>query len=350
MIISFTTSFTTYKIAALAEIGVEGEDKGYMVYLKAIKEAQGSDPMKYLKENLLKKFPKTTSYNVITELQALQLVDEYGKITSVGEDALQTETIYFPSRGIFNFEFVKNTPMKSSVIDITENRSKLIKEVNVSDEIDIDQGQRFKLLDGRNIVVLSLEEKGQKVKENSTRSKIVCEFVHDGGWSLWVRTNSNDKIKVELSDEFIQLNIHERIFEYYKKNPYDDDSILVKFDELNEKELQTFKGNRVVKDLKIPEYNLSVNLQIEDIKLFPANSQEAIKWALKLFTSNYMGSYLTQSECVNLWQEMVKEIPEFQVYPDLYNISFETMLKEILDTSKSKFLVAPIDFRLEGLV
>ncbi len=329
----------------IGEVGYEEDKPEYLVYLKAINEA-GGNVVDYLHTNLLNKFPVSTVNNLLSELKALLLIDNNYQLTDTGKEALNEEKIFVPTRGTYTIEVAENSPLKSSIIYIKTNRSYNGEECDVDKILSKEVNKKIELLDNQIIRIINFDKKGRVAnKKNKFKINLIYE---NNVWSAFV---NNKRKKVAISDEFLNLNLEDKILNNFERALGNPNAILVKTKDLSDSEILEFKGDKKLNNSIIKEYKLDNNIIVKDLELLPFDNQEAYLWAIKIFTLKYINDYATISELKYQWEQMILNYKQFE----LYDIPFPSIkdLKKHIDKKKNNmrfwFLQAPIDFRLEEI-
>lgn len=344
MKINLTLNYQSIKYEVLCEIGIEDSKKEYLVYLKAVDEGTGNI-VDYIHEKLLNKFPISTAKNVIMELQALLLVDQNHEITDAGKEALDTGTIFEPTKGVYAIEIVKNTPLESSIINLSQQKiygsdsevdKAVFKEIN----------KTIKLHNKQNIRLLHIDPSG-RISKKGEPVQIQLTFDRNE-WKVYLKIR-NQATKMELSDDFYDIDLTNIIldnFEFATGNPQ---AILKDVNGLSDKEIIEFRGNQEIRGLNISKYGRITNVMIEDIQYLPRNDIEANKWAKRLFLLRYLNDYSTETDIKANWDYMINENQTFLSY-SLRLPTVKELLGNITNKQQQWYVQAPLDFDLEAAI
>ena len=368
--LSLTRNVKMEKYEVLLEIARQYKREELIAVLKLAEENYGRVTAANICEKLLIDRPESFGKAVLNRCQYLDLLDEGGRLTDIGKEALKTASVFLPERSKFLMWYTEDPlipqkllhlqPLEEPLLSEDVRKDRNIQSVNSQDDKVNTLPEKLHSLEGCEANLLG-RDSGLVVIRKIASYGVFKNLSSDDNLRLCLRIEAQGQTSLSVEGKFKRTLPSPKIeFEWAwagvlgplrdrwdtSRNP---PALRISFAELSDVELGSFQKTLHISKPELEGLGIFEDTSIEDVPITPRTNDDAAEWAEWLLTRS-IDTYLTQEE----FQEkrtMVKEV--FPDFPSLQLPSSEDLTGKLwgLRDDRGKFphqywyLQAPIDLK-----
>jgi hypothetical protein len=299
------------KYEAIMEIGRQQRREELHAVLLLAEERGGKVTAEDVSQELLQGRPKLVGKAIVDRCRDLGLLEESGRLTTIGREALRTGNVFIPERGRYSIWYTEDTLIPQRLIHVEPKE-----ESYLNDEVA--------MMRSRNMTGPSTEATNPLPEKLRTLEGGIYNLMGKGGGAVVIRNidlngltcrlgpADSAKLTLELGRAGSRLAISEG-FERVLTPPYldfeeawisalgplaklwvgsrDPPALKATYDELNETELTSFSKSVPLPNPILRDYGMFNNTSVDDVPIIPRTSSDATSWArwlLKRSVDTYM--------------------------------------------------------------
>jgi len=272
---------------------------------------------------------------LIQRCMNLELFDEKFNLTELGNSSIESQQVFLPERGLYRIICTQDPLLPEKLLDIEPLAVDTLKsdiqseKNNRNDKENQEKGKIEFLpdwileLEGKivnligsskdQIKVNKIEKKGEyQIEENMEQLKAQLVLEDNGAANFSVSDLFTEKLKPpSISFDEVWKNLLGS-----KASDWDEsitpNKLRFRFEELTEKELNTFLKNIKFSNPSIPNYDNFEETLVKDIPIGPKSQEDANKWA-KHHLLHAIESYSFHKTYIQLVKKIKLKLPEFNL-------------------------------------
>ena len=358
------------KYEVLMEIGRQQPREELHAVLLLAEEHGGQATATDIANELLLGRPESVGKAVLDRCRDLDLLDEFGRITRIGREALQAGNVFIPERARYLMWYTEDPLIPQRLLNLEPrdepdlrqevavmksrqaNDSKNESVQNLPDRLRSLEGRSFSLM-GRGegtVTVRSIDMKGLTSRADPSDRVSITLRIEPSGSNLTVGGRFDRVLPPpSLTFEeawFSALGPLAKLWARSRNPP----ALRVIFEELSDRELMSFSKTVILAKPSLRNYGDFDETSVEDVPIFPQGRVDATKWA-KWLLKESVNTYMTDEKYQRLVDACVSRFPDF---PNIELPSSKELARE-LSTEKTNegrlpkkywYIQAPLDLQM----
>jgi hypothetical protein len=318
------------KYEAVMEIGRQQRREELHAVLLLAEEHGGVVTAREVSQELLQGRPELVGKAIVDRCRDLGLLDESGRITAIGRDALQTGNVFIPERGRYVVWFTEDPLVPQKLIHLEAKE-----ESHLSVEVAImkDRNARAQTTEAARPLPDKLRslEGGVYNLMGKGGGKVVIRTIDANGLTCHLGPADSAKLTLQVGPASSRLAMSggfERLltppsldFEdawvsalgplaKFWARSRDPPALRSTFDELNAKELTSFSKTVLLSQPSLKGYGEFDDTSVDDVPIIPRTSSDAASWARWLLKRS-IDRYMDDERYQRLVESCKSRFPDF---------------------------------------
>ena len=361
------------KYEAVMEIGRQRKREELHAVLLLAEEHGGRATAKDVSQELLQGRPELVGKAIVDRCRDLGLLDESGKITPVGREALSTGNVFIPERGRYVVWFTEDPLIPQKLVHLEP-----VEETYLSDEVALMRGRKARgepreeaeslpeklralvsgLYDlmgkgGGRIAIRSIDPNGVAGRPGPEDNVKITLQVAPAGSRLSISGGFQHLLtppQLEFETSWVSaLGPLARLWAKSRNPP----ALKCTFDELDPKELASFSKTVSLPKPTLAGYGEFDNASVEGVPIIPRTAEDAARWARWLLKRSVAG-YVDGEQYQRLVERCRSRFPDFPdvKLPDAEELARELGKEKAADGALPRaywYLRAPLDLQVVEL-
>ena len=347
------------KYYIVGEIGFKETREEIISYLLVAKQYNNYMSAENIGRDLLNDNNPAIGKRIINLCQYLGLINEDQYLTTTGLEAIDNKAVLIPEEGVYEIIITTDPLYPETLIDLKRSENKdfyaelkeiknqynekkkesndsKIKSLNLKKEVPFYVkrlvGKIINLQD-KQIKIYNIQPYCQEIRPSNKEELFLTlslseykdyELIFSGLIKntkiLNLNKNFNNLFKELLNSEAKNWIVRNNQYKFH-----------VKYENLSEKELNTFYKDLWLKEPSLENYGSFRSTNIENIPITPQTDQDAQKW-VEFLVWNDITDYITEEKYISIWQKHIQLFTGFYIY----RISNEDLFKSRLKDGNNK--------------